>query len=416
MDTAPLIDSDRLWKSLMTMATIGPTPNGGSRRLALTAEDFAGRAQLIEWCQAIGCTTRVDEIGNLFIRRPGLNNELAPIGTGSHLDTQPLGGRFDGILGVLAGLEVFRTLDAHRITTQRPLELVVWTNEEGSRFAPAMMGSAVYAGLLPLSEALSSTDREGISVSEALSVAQIAEMECGESKPFHAFFELHIEQGPVLEKEMIDIGIVTGAQGIRWYDIRLQGQAAHAGPTPMAYRRDALFAVSAFIEQLKAVVKSDETGRAKFTIGELVIAEPSRNVVPGDITMSIDLRHECEAGLDALEQAMLNALQLGAEREGVTVDWTRRWKSPVRTFNSHCIELVAQATEVLGYSAKPMMSGAGHDTVNLSDVTPCAMIFIPCRDGISHNESEFATPEQCAKGTQVLLHTMLEAANSVESN
>lgn len=410
MKTHLHVDGERLWQSLMDMAEIGPSPNGGSRRLALTRADYEGRARLLEWCRELGCTVRTDDIGNLFIRRPGLDDSLEPVATGSHLDTQPLGGRFDGILGVLAGLEVFRTLEQHGIRTRRPLELVVWTNEEGSRFAPAMMGSAVFTGQLPLAEALATTDHQGISVREALDSFPFIQPGTAPEQPFHAFFELHIEQGPVLENEQLDIGVVTGAQGIRWYDIRLAGVSAHAGPTPMRYRRDPLLALAAFVRQLQTIVSAGDPDCGRFTIGELSVTEPSRNVIPGEITLTLDLRHESEQALEAMETQVLAALEQTASEAGVSASCERRWISPQQPFDEKCVRLVEQTTQALGYSYRSMMSGAGHDSVNITRVAPCAMIFVPCRDGISHNEAEYADPESCRKGADVLLNAILKAA------
>lgn len=405
------INSERLWDSLMAMAEIGPTANGGSCRLALTEEDAAGRRRLIEWCEALGCTWRVDRVGNLFIRRAGERDDLDPVATGSHLDTQPKGGRFDGILGVLAGLEVFRALDEQGIVTQRPLELVVWTNEEGSRFAPAMVASGTYAGEFSVESTLARKDRDGVTLGEALEVTGFAgDMTVGEPR-LHALFELHIEQGPVLEEEGESIGVVVGVQGMRWYDVVLEGQSAHAGPTPMRYRHDALAAAARLIDRLQFHALADASGDTKVTCGCLDIPQSSRNVIPGEVRLTVDLRHVDEAELDALEARFERELAACGEAFGVTPRFERIWKSPVVNFDAACVDAVEAATRARGFAYRRMLSGAGHDSVYVSRVAPTAMIFVPCRDGISHNEAEYASPEHCAQGCQVLADTLLAKAN-----
>ncbi|QOR39429.1 M20 family metallo-hydrolase [Billgrantia diversa] len=410
------IDGQRLWSSLMTMAEIGPSPNGGSHRLALTAEDAAGRRLLIEWCQTLGCTLRVDRVGNLFLRRAGKRDDLDPIGIGSHLDTQPKGGRFDGVLGVLAGLEAFRTLDDHGIVTERPLELVVWTNEEGSRFAPAMVASGTYAGAFSVESTLARRDRDGVTLGEALAVTGFAgDMAVGEPR-LAGFLELHIEQGPILEENHEAIGVVTGVQGMRWFDVILHGQSSHAGPTPMRYRRDALAAAARLIDRLQGHALADPSGDTKVTCGTLEIDAASRNVVPGEVHLSIDLRHVDEGELDALEARFERELAAASEAFGVATHSERIWASPVVSFDSGCIDAVERAAKTRGVPYRRMMSGAGHDAVYVARVAPTAMIFIPCRDGISHNEAEYASPEHCALGAQVLCDAMLERANTLEAS
>ncbi|MCT8467641.1 Zn-dependent hydrolase [Chromohalobacter canadensis] len=407
------IDGQRLWDSLMAMAEIGPTENGGSCRLALTPEDAAGRRLLLDWCESLGCTWRVDRVGNLFIRRAGKRDDLEPVAMGSHLDTQPKGGRFDGILGVLAGLEVFRTLADQGIVTERPLELVVWTNEEGSRFAPAMVASGTYAGAFSVDSTLAREDRDGVTFGEALEACGYAgESPVGEPR-LDSFFELHIEQGPVLEEEDEIIGVVTGVQGMRWFDVTFSGQSAHAGPTPMRYRRDALAAAARLIDRLQAHALADESGDTKVTCGCLDIVSASRNVVPGEVKLTIDLRHVMECELDALQERFERLLTESGETFGVTASQERIWASPVVEFAPECVATVERATRERELPYRRMMSGAGHDAVYVSRVAPTAMIFIPCRDGISHNEAEYATPEHCAAGTQVLCDAILERANRV---
>ncbi|MCK2183941.1 M20 family metallo-hydrolase [Halomonas getboli] len=405
------IDGQRLWDTLMAMAEIGPTANGGSCRLALTPEDAAGRRLLLDWCEAIGCTWRVDRVGNLFIRRAGRRDDLEPVATGSHLDTQPKGGRFDGILGVLAGLEVFRSLHDQGIVTERPLELVVWTNEEGSRFAPAMVASGTYAGEFPVEDTLARRDADGVTLGEALEACGFAgDLPVGEPR-LDGFFELHIEQGPVLEDAGESVGVVTGVQGMRWFDVTFTGQSAHAGPTPMRLRHDALAAAARLIDRLQAHALADASGDTKVTCGCLDIEAASRNVIPGEVRLTVDLRHVVETELDALQALFERELAAAGETFGVAVSQRRIWASPVVEFAPECIAAVEAATRAQAVPWRRMMSGAGHDAVYVSRVAPTSMIFIPCRDGISHNEAEYATPEHCSLGAQVLCDAMVARAD-----
>jgi N-carbamoyl-L-amino-acid hydrolase len=371
----------------------------------------AGRRLLLDWCEAIGCTWRVDRVGNLFIRRAGKRDDLDPVATGSHLDTQPKGGRFDGILGVLAGLEVFRTLDDQGIVTERPLELVVWTNEEGSRFAPAMVASGTYAGEFAVDDTLSRRDADGVTLGEALEACGYAgDLPVGEPR-LDGFFELHIEQGPVLEDARETIGVVTGVQGMRWFDVSFSGQSAHAGPTPMRLRHDALAAAARLIDRLQAHALLDASGDTKVTCGCLDIESASRNVIPGEVRLTVDLRHVVERELDGLQALFERELAACGETFGVATAAERIWASPVVEFDAGCIAAVEAATQAQAVPYRRMMSGAGHDSVYVSRVAPTSMIFIPCRDGISHNEAEYATPEHCRLGTQVLCDAMLDRAD-----
>jgi len=403
------IDAERLWSSLMDMAKVGPSPNGGSRRLAISDEDAAGRRLLLDWVEALGCTWHRDEAGNLFILRSGQDNSLAPVAIGSHLDTQPLGGRFDGVLGVLGGLETLRTLHDHQVTTLRPLTLVVWTNEEGSRFSPAMAGSGVWSGRLAQDAFFDAKDSQGVSVSEALEATNQRGGAALGSPELGAYFELHIEQGPVLEETDEPLGIVTGVQGIRWYDLRFEGQSVHAGPTPMSYRHDPLLAAMAFIQAMRDELGDDRD--ARLTVGDFSVIEPSRNVVPGAVKVQLDLRHVDEERLSQLDAAVTRLAQGAAEREGTRVDIEPIWHSPVTPFHDDLIRTLGDAAKARGNEAPQMMSGAGHDAVNVSHVAPTAMLFVPCLDGISHNEAEYASPEHCALGTQVLCDAVVAWAN-----
>jgi N-carbamoyl-L-amino-acid hydrolase len=396
------IDASRLWETLMETARIGGTAEGGICRLTLSDEDRAVRAWLRDQAKTLGLSISIDRVGNMFLRREGLNPAAAPIAMGSHLDTQPAGGKFDGILGVLAGLEVMRTLDAHNIETEHPLQLVNWTNEEGARFAPAMLGSAVYAGTLGLNEAIAQTDSDGVRFNDALTQSGCAgETEIG-TPEIGAMFELHIEQGPVLEHEAAQIGVVTGVQAARWYDIVLTGRAAHAGSTPMNVRADALLSATHFI--------TDVTNIAKFsggyaTVGEFTVTAQSRNVVAGEVRFSLDLRHHDDHLLGEMEHAMHR--RLSAIEGEISSKLTPLWVSPSVQFDTGCISAIREAAENSGLSWREIVSGAGHDAVNISRVAPTAMIFVPCKDGLSHNPAESATPEDCAAGAQVLLDAVL---------
>ncbi|UXT85244.1 M20 family metallo-hydrolase [Agrobacterium tumefaciens] len=396
------IDGDRLWQSIMETAAFGATPDGGVRRLTLSEEDKQVRDWFRDQCQALGCSVNIDTVGNMFACRPGRDATALPIAIGSHLDTQPTGGKFDGILGVLAGLEVFRTLDDAGYETERPLLLVNWTNEEGSRFAPAMLGSGVHAGVFDQSYADSRVDADGISFGEAIeAIGYRGETAVGETH-FAAMFELHIEQGPVLERENIDIGVVTGVQAMRWYDISITGREAHAGSTPMDMRSDALADAATIIlaSQEKARVLG---GRA--TTGQLEITTPSRNVVPGKVTFSLDLRHEHDESLDRLESEVRAAVR---ERCGERAAVQTIWNSPAIRFDSACIDAVRAGAAHAGASHREIISGAGHDSVYVARVAPTAMIFIACKDGLSHNPAESATKSQCVMGTQTLLNAVLQ--------
>ncbi|MDI5936425.1 M20 family metallo-hydrolase [Halomonas kalidii] len=407
---SPRIDGERLWSSLMEMARIGPSPMGGSRRLALSEDDVAGRRLLLAWTDALGCEWRSDQAGNLFIRRPGRDDSLAPIAVGSHLDTQPLGGRFDGVLGVLAGLEVFRTLHDQGITTERPLELIVWTNEEGSRFSPAMGGSGVYSGRLSLETFREAKDRAGISLGEALDDSGFKGSLTRRDLPLGAYLELHIEQGPVLERKGLPLGVVTGVQGLRWYDLEFVGESAHAGPTPMGFRHDPLMAATAFVEAMRETVLADPEGASRLTVGDFQVTEPSRNVIPGKVTLHVDVRHTDEDQLTVLDGQLRAHVAAAAGRESVEAQVKELWHMPVTRFDTTLVNDLSAAARAVGHEPFTMMSGAGHDAVNISYVAPTAMLFIPCRDGISHNEREYAEPEHCTIATQVMCDALLRAA------
>lgn len=406
------INGERLWASLMSMAEIGATARGGSCRLALSAEDKAGRELFSHWCKAAGLTLSVDAIGNLFARRAGTDNNVAPVMIGSHLDTQPEGGRFDGVYGVLAGLEVIRSLDDHGIQTRKPLEIAVWTNEEGARFTPAMLGSAVFTGALALDKALATTDGDGVSVDEALrATGYNGERALGGA--VDAYFEAHIEQGPILEDNAKTIGVVTGGQAIRWLDVRVEGMAAHAGTTPMALRKDALYGAAKMIQALENLA-ADFAPHGLTTVGELSIAKSSRNTIPGVLDFTVDLRHHRDVDIDAMEQQVRARLQAIADNRGLSVTITPHWISLATPFDAECVACVQASVDALGYSQQSIVSGAGHDAIHLARYCPTAMIFIPCVGGLSHNEAEDVLPEDVRQGTDVLLNAVLKRAGQVQ--
>jgi N-carbamoyl-L-amino-acid hydrolase len=402
------VDADRLWNSLMELARIGATDKGGVCRLALTDLDREGRDLFRRWCEEAGCAVSVDPMGNLFARRPGRNPDLPPVGTGSHLDSQPTGGKFDGAYGVLAGLEVIRTLNDHGIETEAPVEVVAWTNEEGARFPPAMVGSGVFAGAFDLDYGLSRSDREGRTLGEELErIGYAGDAPLG--KTFGAFFEAHIEQGPILENAGNTIGIVTGVQGIRWYDVDIVGAESHAGPTPMDHRRDALAAAARLLPLIYAVAH-DRPPDGRATVGEFHLHPGSRNTVPGRIELTVDLRHPDAGALAEMDADLHAAADRIAAETGLECRAEQVWYSPPVAFDPDCVEAVRRGAKAAEHAYQDVVSGAGHDAVYVSGVAPTAMVFIPCAGGVSHNEAESADKADAAAGCDVLLHAMLERA------
>ena len=406
------INGDRLWGSLMEMAKIGATPKGGVCRLTLTDLDKQSRDLFVQWCTEAGCSVKVDQMGNIFARRPGRNNSLAPVGTGSHLDSQPTGGRFDGVYGVLAGLEVIRTLNDHGIETERPVEASVWTNEEGSRFAPAMVGSGVYAGVFSLEYGHSRTDQQGKTIGEELARIGYLGAEPMGNRPVHAFFETHIEQGPILEAEGQTIGVVTDAQGQRWYELVLTGQDSHAGPTPMPSRRDALLGAAKVI-QLVNEIGLAHAPVAVSTVGMINSYPNSRNVIPGKVFLTVDFRCPDNAELLKMDGELQEGVAKIAAAGRLEHDLKQIFQYDCVHFDESCVQMVRAGAEALGYSTRNIISGAGHDACYMSKVTPTAMIFVPCIGGISHNEIEDAKPEWIEAGGNVLLRAMLAKANEL---
>jgi N-carbamoyl-L-amino-acid hydrolase len=390
----------------METAAIGGTEKGGICRLTLTDLDRQVRDSFKARCEALGCTVMVDDMGVMFARRGGQRNDIAPIAMGSHLDTQPTGGKFDGALGVLGALEALRTLVQAGYETYAPIEVINWTNEEGSRFAPAMVASGVFAGAFTRDWAWAREDRAGATFSSALEgIGYRGTAPCG-AHPLSAFFELHIEQGPILEAESKEIGIVTGVQGMRWYEVTVTGESAHTGATPMRLRKNALVGAARIVERINAIAERHAPD-ALGAVGLMEVRPNSRNVVPGEVFFAVDLRHPEDRVLDQLEAAFTASLPEICEPLGLAVASTRIWQQPPVRFDAACVAAVRRGTELAGFSAREIVSGAGHDAAYVSRVAPTAMIFVPCRGGVSHNEAEFTSKEQCAAGAQVLLQAVL---------
>jgi beta-ureidopropionase / N-carbamoyl-L-amino-acid hydrolase len=405
------INGDRLWDSLMEMAKIGATKKGGCCRLALTDLDKEGRDLFSRWCIEAGCTIKVDKMGNIFARRAGKNRDLPPVMTGSHLDTQPTGGKYDGVFGVLAGLEVLRTLNDYGVETETPVEVAVWTNEEGSRFAPAMVSSGVFAGVFDLDYGLSRADLDGKTMGEELQRIGYDGAEEVGNREIKAFFEAHIEQGPILEAEEKTIGVVMGAQGQRWYEITLTGQEAHAGPTPMPSRKDALVGASLIVGEVNRI-GVENPPHACATVGLMQVSPNSRNTIPGEVFLTVDFRHPKDETLSKMDAELRAFCDRTAADIGLEMKFEEIWYSPPVEFDEDCIGAVRTGAELAGFPHMDIISGAGHDACYINRVAPTGMIFVPCENGISHNEEEEATPEDLASGCNVLLHAMVERADA----
>jgi N-carbamoyl-L-amino-acid hydrolase len=406
------INGARLWTSLMELAQIGATDKGGVKRLALTDLDRQGRDLVVQWAKEAGLTITVDKIGNVFMRREGANPALPPIVTGSHIDTQPTGGKFDGNYGVLAGLEVVRTLNDLKIRTEAPIEVAFWTNEEGSRFVPVMMGSGVFCGAFSLETAYAARDVDGKSVGDELQrIGYRGEQTPGEH-PIGAYFETHIEQGPVLEDEDKVIGVVPAVMGLSWYDCTVEGMEAHAGPTPMHLRRDALQVATAIMQETVAIAnRYPPYGRG--TVGMVQVFPNSRNVIPGRVKFSIDLRNVNDDLLNTMHEEMTAFVARTSQDTGLKITLERVSYYPPCPFHPDCVGAVRKAADRLGYSTMDVVSGAGHDAIYVARLAPAGMIFVPCKDGISHNEIEDAQPDHLEAGCNVLLHAMLDRAGIV---
>jgi beta-ureidopropionase / N-carbamoyl-L-amino-acid hydrolase len=401
------IDAQRLWDSLMETAKIGGTPKGGICRLTLTDLDRQMRDWFKMQCEALGCTVAADEVGNMFARRPGKNAGLPPIAMGSHLDTQPTGGKFDGALGVLAALEALRTLHDLGYETNAPIEIVNWTNEEGSRFAPAMLASGVFAGALSADYAHGRTDRDGKTFGDELQRIGYKGDEKAGARKFSGLFELHIEQGPILEDEGAMIGTVQGVQGIRWYEVTVTGEAAHTGTTPMLRRRNALVGAARVIDRIDSIAR-EHPPFAVGTVGLIENRPNSRNVIPDEVFFTVDFRHPEDAVLDAMEAKLRGALREILDPMTLAYEKARIWSSPPVKFAPELIDCVRIGADKAGFKSRDIISGAGHDAAYIARVAPTTMIFVPCKDGISHNEAESTSFDECAAGAQVLLNAVLE--------
>jgi N-carbamoyl-L-amino-acid hydrolase len=406
------IDSKRLWNSLMDLAKIGATDKGGVRRITLTDVDRKGRDRFVEWCRDAGLAIEVDGIGNIFARRAGTDPAAPPVTMGSHLDSQPSGGKFDGAYGVMAGLEIVRTLNDAGVRTRAPIEVAAWTNEEGSRFVPTMMGSGVYAGVYGLEFALEQKDVDGVRVRDALGAIGYA----GTARPHKlgAYFEAHIEQGPVLEQTGTTIGVVMGALGQRWFDVAIAGQDSHAGPTPMETRKDALLAASRLVVEVNRIATTFPD-YARGTVGFMQVKPNSRNVVPGEVRMTVDLRNAKDATLSAMVAELRRSAEKIAGECRTTIEMNEVVYFPPSEFAPELVAGVREGAAALGYSHRDIVSGAAHDAVYMARIAPTAMVFVPCEGGISHNEIENAREEHIAAGCNVMLQAVLRAAGVVES-
>ena len=409
MATNLKINPERLWSTLMETAEFGKTAKGGIKRLALSDEDKQVRDWFRAAAEAAGLTVSVDEIGNMFATRAGTDSSLPAVAFGSHLDTQPAGGKFDGILGVLAGLEVIRTLDDAGYQTRHPLTLVNWTNEEGARFAPAMMCSGVYAGELDAAPMLAGADREGLTFAGELARIGYRGPEPIGERRFAAFVELHIEQGPLLEAASETIGVVAGGQGLLWFDGTITGRDSHAGTTPMPMRRDAMNALAEVALAVEAIANAHGPAGVG-TMGEAHILPGSRNTIPGGATFKAEFRHPDADDLSAMEAELAARVKEIEAARSVTIEVKRIWrKDPIR-FDPLVVDAVEAAAKASGHPYRRMISGAGHDAFYVASTCPTGMIFIPCWEGISHNEEESATEGDCGAGAQVLLDTVLKLA------
>ena len=399
------INSKRLQTWLADFATIGATPNGGVHRLTLTDLDKQARDLFVSLAKKAGCSIKIDAMGNIFARRSGEDNRLSPVLIGSHIDSQPLGGKYDGIYGVLAALEVVYSLNDHNIKTDRPIDVVSWTNEEGSRFAPAMIGSAVFSGLTTLQDGWSCRDSEGNTIKQELERIGYAGNDNFSNYKIHASLELHIEQGPILENHNELIGIVTGALGQKWYDVEFTGMASHAGTTPMEVRQDALLGLAEAVLEVNTIGKNEKPeGRA--TVGMVKITPNSRNVISDKAWFSVEFRHPSEKGLQRMDQQLSEKVHQIAEKLNLTYSIRPILSFPPLPFDKTCIEVVRKVAQNLNYPHRTMVSGAGHDSCNISKIAPTSMIFIPCIKGISHNEKEEIKPEWMSAGANVLLNAV----------
>jgi N-carbamoyl-L-amino-acid hydrolase len=399
------INPSRLKETFLTSAKLGALPHGGLCRLALSDEDKAMRDVFMEWLKAAGLDVRVDDFGNIYGRREGKNSQAAAVLVGSHLDTQPQGGKYDGILGVLAALEAIRTLNDNGIETERPIEIVNFTNEEGARFEPPMLGSGGIAGIFGKEYILGRKDRDGKSFGEELERCGYAGSAENRARHLYRYVELHIEQGPVLERENISIGAVEGIQGMTWLEVKLTGQADHAGPTPMSMRKDALVAASKMIVAIQKTAKEmDDAGTA--TVGRIAATPGAVNCVPGEVVFSIDVRHFDDTVRERMIEIILEKISTIAAVEQVKIEVSKLWEIAATHFSQDIVNHVLAGAEAYGYSARKIVSGAGHDAKYMNDIVPSGMIFVPSVDGKSHCEEELTNWEDVVKGANLLLYVV----------
>ncbi|WP_419920461.1 M20 family metallo-hydrolase [Candidatus Poriferisodalis sp.] len=420
--SAYIVDGERLWRTLHELAEIGATPAGGVARVALTDEDRAGRDRFVAWVHELRCTVHIDQMGNLFARREGTEPQRAPVVIGSHLDSQPTGGKYDGAYGVMVGLEVLRVLHDNDVRTAAPVEVVSWTNEEGARFPPAMIGSGVYAGAFSLDEGLAAPGVDGTTLGDELErIGYAGDETCGAPdgagrRPIGHYIEPHIEQGPILEAADVTLGAVTGVQGIRWYDVNIEGRSAHAGSTPMEHRCDAMLAAARLVCEADEIAgRRAPAGRA--TVGTLAVGTGSRNTVAGSVTLTVDLRHPDATELEAMHDELLAfadgpafGLQPESGRSLPHPQITPIWYSPPIVFDPTVTEALRAGAVATGFDPIDITSGAGHDACYVSQVAPTGMLFIPCADGLSHNEAESILPEHAVTGAQATLNAVLKLA------
>jgi len=406
------VNGDRLWDSLMEMAKIGPGVAGGNNRQTLTDADGEGRHLFQKWCEAAGCTMGVDQMGTMFARREGTDPDALPVYVGSHLDTQPTGGKYDGVLGVLGGLEIVRTLNDLGVKTKHPIVVTNWTNEEGTRFAPAMLASGVFVGMHEQDWAYARKDADGKAFGDELArIGWKGEEKVGARK-MHAFFELHIEQGPILEAEGKEIGVVTHGQGLWWLEVTLTGKESHTGSTPMNMRVNAGLGMARITEAVHEIAMAHQPN-AVGAVGQANVYPNSRNVIPGKAVFTIDIRSpELPKLSNMREEIELAAAQIARDLGlGITIEPTGHF-DPV-TFDPGCVSAVRNAAERLGYSHIDLVSGAGHDACWINRVAPTAMVMCPCVGGLSHNEAEDISKEWATAGADVLMHAVVETAEVV---
>ena len=401
------INAERLWDSLETHGKIGGTPDGGVCREALSPADKEGRDLFVTWCRDAGLEVGCDEMGTIYATRPGKNPSLLPLAFGSHLDTQPTGGKYDGILGVLGGLEVMRSLNDNKVETERSLMLIDWTNEEGSRFVPSMMASGIYTGLFTYEDMLKAKDANGVVLEDELNASGYRGTEKVGARKFDALLELHIEQGPVLEARTVDVGVVTGSQGMNWSHVTINGKSSHAGTTPMPYRLDAMGAMARLVQIAHDIANNTPDGCA--TIGSITTIPSTYNTIPHTVRFTLDMRHPDEAVLQAMLKAFEDAMA-AEQAKGFAVKREEFGTTPAQVFAPRCVAAVRKAVEEAGYTHGDIVSGAGHDCVYVNRICDVGMIFVPCKDGLSHNPKESITKKQAAAGADVLYRAVLDLA------